>query len=111
MIFPGSDGVPRHPTQLYELFLEGIVLSIISYLLLRKTKREGLVFYSFIGLYGVFRFLVEFVREPDDIEFYTKFGYIFGFMSIGQFLSSLMIVVAIWGIWTITKKTPGTNGS
>jgi len=109
MVFPGSDGVPRHPTQLYELFLEGIVLSIISYLLLRKTKREGLVFYSFIGLYGLFRFLVEFVREPDDIEFYTKFGYIFGFMSIGQFLSSLMIVVAIWGIWMINRKTPGTN--
>ncbi len=104
MVFPGSDGVPRHPTQLYELFLEGIVMFVLTYLLLRKTKREGLVFFSFIGLYGIFRFLVEFVREPDDIDFYTRFGYFFGFMSIGQFLSLLMIGVAIWGIWYVNRK-------
>lgn len=105
MIFPGSDGVPRHPTQLYELFLEGIVLGVVSYLLLRKSRKEGLVFFSFIGLYGIFRFMVEFVREPDDIDFYTKFGYIFGFMSIGQFLSFVMIAVAFWGIWKIYQST------
>ncbi len=103
MIFPGSDGVPRHPTQLYELFLEGIVLAIISYWLLRKLKRPGLVFYGFIGLYGIFRFFIEFVREPDDISFYTKFGYFFGFMSIGQFLSLIMIIVAAWFIWKLNR--------
>lgn len=104
MVFPGSDRLPRHPTQLYELFLEGIVLGLISYLMLRKSKKEGLVFFSFIGLYGVFRFLIEFVREPDDLEFYTKFGYILGFMSIGQFLSLLMILIAGWFIWKLYKK-------
>ena len=103
MIFPGSDGVPRHPTQLYEMFLEGVVLATISYLLLKTLKKNGLVFYSFIGLYGVFRFLIEFVREPDDISFYTHFGFIFGFMSIGQFLSFVMICVAAWGIWKINN--------
>lgn len=107
MIFPGSDGVPRHPTQIYELFLEGIVLSIVSYFLLKKLKQKGLVFFSFIGLYGVFRFLIEFVREPDDISFYTKFGFIFGFMSIGQFLSFLMIIAAAWGIWKVNKWNSG----
>lgn len=104
MIFPGSDGVPRHPTQLYEMFLEGLVLAVVSYFLLRKLKREGLVFFSFIGLYGIFRFLIEFVREPDDLSFYDKFGFIFGFMSIGQFLSLLMILVASWGIWRILRR-------
>lgn len=103
MIFPGSDGIPRHPTQLYELFLEGIVLAVISYWLLRKLKRPGLVFYSFIGLYGLFRFLIEFVREPDDISFYTRFGYFFGFMSIGQFLSLIMMIVAAWFIWKLNR--------
>jgi phosphatidylglycerol:prolipoprotein diacylglycerol transferase len=104
MIFPTSDGLPRHPTQLYELFLEGIVMGFISYYLLRKTKKEGVVFFSFIGVYGVFRFLIEFVREPDDLEFYTRFGYIFGFMTIGQFLSFIMILVAGWFIWKLYKK-------
>ncbi len=106
MIFPGSDGVPRHPTQLYEMFLEGIVLATISYILLRKLKRNGLVFFSFIGLYGIFRFLIEFVREPDELQFYEMFGFIFGFMSIGAFLSFLMILVAAWGIWKINKQPP-----
>lgn len=109
MIFPGSDGVPRHPTQLYELFLEGIVLATVSYFLLKKLKKDGLVFYCFIGLYGVFRFLIEFVREPDDISFYKTFGFIFGFMSIGQFLSFLMILVASWGIWKINKGSKTEN--
>jgi phosphatidylglycerol:prolipoprotein diacylglycerol transferase len=104
MIFPDSDGVPRHPTQLYELFLEGIVLATVSYILLRKLKKNGLVFYSFIGLYGIFRFLIEFVREPDELQFYEKFGFIFGFMSIGAFLSFLMIIAAAWGIWKINKS-------
>ncbi len=103
MVFPGSDGLPRHPTQLYEMFLEGIVLFAVSYYLLRKIKKEGMVFYSFIGLYGIFRFLIEFVREPDDITFYTRFGFIFGFMSIGQFLSAIMIAIAVWGIWSINR--------
>lgn len=106
MIFPGSDGVPRHPTQLYEFFLEGVVLCAVGYFLLKKLKKDGLVFYSFIGLYGVFRFLIEFVREPDDIMFYEKFGFIFGFMSIGAFLSFLMILVAAIGIWKINHNSP-----
>ncbi|MBP9036957.1 MAG: prolipoprotein diacylglyceryl transferase [Candidatus Cloacimonetes bacterium] len=105
MIFPGSDGAVRHPSQLYELILEGIVMFVITYFLLKKLKKEGVVFWSFIGLYGIFRFLIEFVREPDDLDFYTRSGYIFGFMSIGQFLSLLMMIIAIWGFYSI-YKTP-----
>jgi len=104
MVFPDSDGLPRHPTQVYEMLLEGAVLWVVAMQLLKRIKREGIVFWSFIGLYGVFRFLVEFVRQPDDIEFYTKFGMIFGFMSIGQFLSLLMILAALIGLYVIYKR-------
>lgn len=104
MIFPGSDGKPRHPSQIYELLLEGVVLALITQYLLGKVKREGIVFWTFIGGYGFFRFLIEIVREPDSLEFYNKFGMIFGFMSIGQFLSLLMVLVSAYGIWKLNKK-------
>lgn len=104
MIFPGSDGKPRHPSQIYELLLEGVVLALITQYLLGKVKREGIVFWTFIGGYGFFRFLIEFVREPDSLEFYNKFGMIFGFMSIGQFLSLLMVLASAYGIWKLNKK-------
>jgi phosphatidylglycerol:prolipoprotein diacylglycerol transferase len=103
MIFPESDGLPRHPTQLYEMFLEGIVLFAVAQILLKKVKKTGVVFWSFIGLYGVFRFLIEFVREPDSLEFYDKFGFILGFMSIGQFLSLLMVLAAGVGLYFVYK--------
>lgn len=106
MVFPDTDGQPRHPTQLYELFLEGIVLFVVTYILIRKVKREGIPFWVFIGLYGVFRFLVEFVREPDDLALYDKYGYLFGFMSIGQILSSLMIIAGGIAIWLLYRKKP-----
>ncbi len=104
MIFPESDGVPRHPTQVYEMILEGVLLAIISQIMLRKVKKTGIVFWSFIGLYGVFRFLIEFVREPDSLDFYAKFGFIFGFMPIGQFLSLLMILAALIGVYLLYRK-------
>ncbi len=109
MIFPESDGLPRHPTQLYEMFLEGIVLFAIAQIMLKKIQKTGVVFWTFIGLYGVFRFLVEFVREPDALEFYDKFGYIFGFMPIGQFLSMLMIIAALIGLYMIYKPKRSTS--
>ncbi|MCB5224085.1 MAG: prolipoprotein diacylglyceryl transferase [Candidatus Cloacimonadaceae bacterium] len=105
MVFPTDpEGLVRHPTQLYELFLEGVVLFVVSMILLKKCKKEGMVFWNFIGLYGIFRFFVEFVRVPDSLEVYDKYGYLFGFMTIGQILSFLMVVAAIIGIWMLNKK-------
>jgi phosphatidylglycerol:prolipoprotein diacylglycerol transferase len=108
MVFPGADAgsLPRHPTQLYELFLEGIVLFTVCYLLLRKSRREGIVFWAFIGLYGIFRFLVEFVRVPDQLDVYDKYGFFLGFMTIGQILSFLMVVAAAIGIWKLYQQKP-----
>lgn len=104
MIFPDSDGLPRHPTQIYEMLLEGLVLGLLAQYMLKKVKQSGIVFWTFIGMYGVFRFFVEFVREPDVLEFYDKFGYILGFMPIGQFLSLLMVLAAVIGMIIIFKR-------
>lgn len=106
MVFPGAGPLPRHPSQLYELFFEGIVLFFVSLVLLKRWKKDGVVFWSFIGLYGIFRFFIEFVRVPDDLEVYRKYGYFLGFMTIGQILSSLMILAAVIGIWLIYRKRP-----
>jgi phosphatidylglycerol:prolipoprotein diacylglycerol transferase len=99
MIFPYSDGKPRHPSQLYEAFLEGIVLFAITNILFRRIKKPGFVFWIWIGLYGVFRFFVEFWREPD-----AHLGYIWGIMSMGQVLSTLMIISSLIAITILLKK-------
>ncbi|RLC52833.1 MAG: prolipoprotein diacylglyceryl transferase [Candidatus Cloacimonadota bacterium] len=101
MIFPTDpEGLPRHPSQLYESFLEGFVLFLLSYFILRKSKREGTVFWAFIGLYGIFRFFLEFFREPDSF-----LGYLIGFLTMGQILSSFMIFASIIALVVLhTKK-------
>jgi phosphatidylglycerol:prolipoprotein diacylglycerol transferase len=103
MIFPDSDGQPRHPTQLYEMFLEGIVLAIVSQYVYRKSKIEGLGFWTFIGGYGIFRLLIEFVRQPDDIDLY-KNGLFFGFVTMGMVLSFVMFAAAIAGIVYLVRR-------
>jgi len=100
MVFPYSDGNPRHPSQLYEAFLEGVLLFLISYLILRKSKTSGIVFWSWIGFYGLFRFLVEFVREPD-----AHLGYIFWFFTMGQILSSVMILISIIALILLSRRS------
>ena len=73
-IFPQSgDFSPRHPTQLYEAFFEGLVIFVIMFALYRKKQDyNGTLFGLFLVLYGFFRFLIEFLRQPD-----AHIGYIF----------------------------------
>ena len=93
MIFPNSDGQPRHPSQLYELFLEGIVMFIVLQTMVYKTKIRGLIFWTFILLYGIFRFFIEFFREPDE-----HLGFVLNFMTMGQVLSATMILTGLIAI-------------
>lgn len=88
VVFPGGGALPRHPSQLYEAVLEGPVMFLILYLISRKVKRDGVVVWAFISLYGLFRFMVEYVREPDE-----QIGYLFGVLSMGQLLSLPMFLV------------------
>jgi len=110
MVFPSGGGLPRHPSQLYEAFLEGPLLFIILWLLKEKPWSDnssqywphGSMMSMFFILYGSFRFLVEFVREPDP-----QLGLLFSGLSMGQHLSAIMIAVGflVW-IW---RKKSGTH--
>ncbi len=91
VIFPKIDNNMRHPSQLYEAFLEGIVLFIIMNLFLyKKNYKIGCCSYIFLVFYGVFRIISEFYREPD-----LQVGYLFNQISMGTMLSILMILTGI----------------
>lgn len=92
MIFPGGGPLPRHPSQLYEAFLEGLVLFVILYLLHRYKVAAGIPFFCFFIGYGLFRFLVEFVRQPD-----AQLGFLWGGATMGQLLSLPMILFGLAG--------------
>ena len=85
MIFPG-ESLPRHPSQLYEFLLEGVLLFIILWLMKGKMK-SGKLTALFLILYGIFRIVAEFFREPDP-----QIGYIMGVITMGQILSCLMVM-------------------
>ena len=91
MVFPTDPmQVPRHPSQLYEFFLEGVVLFAILFIIMRKPRTLGLASGAFLIGYGVFRSFVEFFREPD-----AHLGLYFSFISKGQILSVPMILAGI----------------
>lgn len=90
IIFPFTDGQPRHPSQLYEFILEGIVLFAIIAWFARRPRPTGSIGALFCIGYGSFRFIVEFFREPD-----SHLQLLFGFISMGQILSLPMIIVGI----------------
>ncbi|QBG37511.1 prolipoprotein diacylglyceryl transferase [Litorilituus sediminis] len=91
MVFPTDPlQVPRHPSQLYEFFLEGVVLFAILFIIMRKPRTLGLASGAFLIGYGVFRSFVEFFREPD-----AHLGLYFSFISKGQILSIPMILAGI----------------
>ena len=100
VIFPKIDSIPRHPSQLYESFLEGIILFIIlNIIFFKKEYKTGTVSFGFLIFYGIFRFISEFFREPD-----IQIGYIIGSLSMGMALSLLMIFFGI-----ILYKINGTK--
>ncbi len=91
MVFPTGGDLPRHPSQLYEFFLEGVVLFLVLWVFSKKERPRWAVSGLFLVLYGIFRFTVEFFREPD-----IQIGFVaFGWMSKGQLLSIPMIVIGM----------------
>jgi phosphatidylglycerol:prolipoprotein diacylglycerol transferase len=90
MIFPKGGALPRHPSQLYESALEGGVLFLILWFMKDRKLPAGGLLAVFLSLYGAFRFFVEFFREPD-----AQLGFVVGPFSMGQVLSSFMIVGGI----------------
>ena len=101
MVFPQSgDGLPRHPSQLYELGLEGIVLFALLWWFSSRPRPTGQVSAMFLMGYGAFRFLVEFTREPDDF-----LGLLAGGMSMGQWLSLPMVALGI-ALYVFSARQP-----
>jgi phosphatidylglycerol:prolipoprotein diacylglycerol transferase len=97
-------GPARHPTQIYEAILEGIVLFVILWWMFWKTQARyepGKLVGAFTLFYGLFRFLIEFVREPDAqlIGFANSTG-----LHMGQWLSLPMIVLGAWLMWTAKSR-------
>lgn len=92
--------LPRHPSQLYEAFFEGIVLFLIMWFPARKFKPfKGFMASAYLIFYSIFRFFIEFFREPDsqfsNIKQGKYIGFILGKLSMGQILSVLMIIFGI----------------
>jgi phosphatidylglycerol:prolipoprotein diacylglycerol transferase len=102
MVFPKDiDKLVRHPSQLYQAFLEGLVLFCIVYWFARKSRPRLAVGGLFILCYGIFRFVVEFVREPDE---HLKSSLLFEWMTRGQLLSLPMILGGIAILcWAYTR--------
>ena len=99
MIFPQVDNIPRHPSQLYEFALEGVALFVILWLYSAKPRPLGAVSGMFLIGYGLFRFVVEFTREPDYF-----LGLLALNLSMGQWLSLPMILGGIWMIYWSYRK-------
>jgi phosphatidylglycerol:prolipoprotein diacylglycerol transferase len=107
MVFPNGGPLPRHPSQLYEAGLEGIVLFMLLAVMIRlgALKRPGLILGSFIAFYGLARIFGEFFREPDP-----QLGFLWGGLTMGMLLSLPMIAVgAILIALACRHKTPSSS--
>jgi len=104
MIFPTGGPLPRHPSQLYEAGLEGILLFTILAVMIRlgALKRPGLILGSFIAIYGLARIIGEHFREPDP-----QLGFLWGGLTMGMLLSVPMVIVgAIIILLVLRRKSP-----
>lgn len=100
VVFPQIDSIPRHPSQLYQFALEGLVLFTLLWLFSRKSRPTGAVSGLFLIGYGSFRFLAEFTREPDNF-----LGLLALNLSMGQWLSLPMVIAGIAMLrWSYGKK-------
>ncbi len=93
MVFQGAGDLPRHPSQVYQFLMEGLLLFVLLWLYARKPRLEGRVSAMFLLGYGVFRFIAEYFREPDAHLGILSLG-----MSMGQWLCVPMILGGM-GLW------------
>ncbi len=105
MIFPDGGPLPRHPSQLYEALLEGVLLFLLVRLGARRLQASGSAMATFLCGYGLFRFVVELFREPD-----RQLGLFFGFFSMGQLLSlPLFLAGGLLLVWLNRRKKAATT--
>lgn len=90
MVFPRAGQVPRHPSQLYESLFEGLILAIILFTAARKPHFDGLIAGLLVFCYGLFRFFIEYYREPD-----AQLGLLVGNLSMGQLWCLAMMIAGV----------------
>jgi phosphatidylglycerol:prolipoprotein diacylglycerol transferase len=107
MLFPRAGELPRHPSQLYQFALEGVVLFIVLWLFSRRPRPAMAVSGLFLCCYGCFRVLIEFFREPD-----AQLGFIaFDWLTMGQLLSVPMVLLgALLMAWGYRRGLPSSGG-
>jgi phosphatidylglycerol---prolipoprotein diacylglyceryl transferase len=105
MVFPGGGGAPRHPSQLYEAALEGLLLTAVLGLMVRfgALKRPGLIVGAFAVGYGLARCFAELFREPDP-----QLGFLWGQLTMGMLLSLPMILGGLALIIVVLRRPPAT---
>ena len=102
MVFPRGGPAPRHPSQLYESTLEGLVLFLVIVVLITRfdaLKKPGLLIGTFLAGYGIARIIVEFVRQPDE-----GIGFFYGVATMGQLLSVPLLLVGLWAIYLAIRR-------
>lgn len=100
MVFPSVDDLPRHPSQLYQFALEGVLLFVLLWWYSKKPRAAGAVSALFLIGYGVARFVVEYSREPDSFLGILALGF-----TMGQWLSLPMIVAGAWLLWWSGRRS------
>lgn len=103
IVFPGAGPLPRHPSQLYEATLEGIVLFVVLAVMMRfgALKRPGTILGAFCLGYGLARTICEFFREPD-----LQLGYLWGGATMGMVLSLPLMIAGIALIVAARRAKP-----
>ncbi len=104
MVYPTGGPLPRHPSELYEFFLEGAVLFTILWIVKSRMRASGTLTALFLILYGTFRFLAEFFREPDP-----QLGFILGPFTMGQVLSVAMGGIGMFLV--LVRSRPYASGA
>ena len=101
MVFRGAGDLPRHPSQVYQFLLEGLLLFVLLWIFARKGRPQGQVSGAFLLGYGLFRFIAEFFREPD-----AHLGLLSMGMSMGQWLCVPMILGGLWMVFA--RRSPAS---
>ena len=105
VVFPNAGPLPRHPSQLYEAGLEGVVLFGVMLLLTRRDRPAGEITGWLLTLYAVFRIFVEFFREPD-----IQIGFLPGGITMGQLLTIPVLLGGIWLLWWVRRNRVASGG-
>ena len=101
MVFAHSGSLqPRHPSQVYQFLLEGLLLFVLLWLYARRERKQGQVAAAFLVGYGSFRFIAEYFREPDSFLGLLSLG-----MSMGQWLCVPMVAAGV-ALWVWAQRQP-----